>query len=179
MADGFSGLSPGVINGVQFYLGDDTGLEHEWVDSTVVNGQRYFYAVTSYDFGDPADNVSPTECTFPVRLDPKTGDVATKGKNVVVVTPNAASAGYKKAPSGLPVDLVDGYSTASLRYEVYDSPAIRDNHVYRVTFEDSVKMIENYLLKQLVPEPITLENVTTGTVILDRQKKYSRFVTAQ
>jgi hypothetical protein len=46
-----SGLSVGVINGTQFDLGDNTGLEHEWVDSTVVNGQRYFYAVTSYDRG--------------------------------------------------------------------------------------------------------------------------------
>ncbi len=33
------------------YLGDDTGLQHSWVDSTVVNGKQYSYTIVSYDRG--------------------------------------------------------------------------------------------------------------------------------
>jgi len=33
------------------YLGKDTGLKHTFVDSTVVNGIEYWYAVTAYDQG--------------------------------------------------------------------------------------------------------------------------------
>ena len=53
------------INGARFWRGDDTGLQHSFVDSTVQNGVRYYYAVVSYDMGDPKKGVTglqPTEC---------------------------------------------------------------------------------------------------------------------
>jgi hypothetical protein len=171
LANGIKGLSPGVIDGIQFNLGDDTGLKHEWVDSTVVNGQRYFYAITSYDRGDGASLVSPTECNKSILLNPTTGDVQSKSSNVAVVTPNAPSAGYKQAPSDLSLDLVEGYTSARLSLEVFDSPVIKDQNVYRVTFEDTIKMISGYKRKQLVTKNITLENKTTGSVLLDRTEK--------
>jgi hypothetical protein len=171
LENGITGLSPGVIDGVQFYLGDDSGLEHEWVDTTVVNGQRYFYYITSYDRGDAASLVPPTECNKSINLDHTTGDIESMSTNVIVVTPNASSAGYKKAPSDLPMELVEGYTTSSLSLQVFDSPAIKDNHTYRVTFEDTVKMIPNYNRKQLVTKNITLENMTMGTVLLDKTEK--------
>jgi hypothetical protein len=169
--NGITGLSPGVLDGVQFYLGDDSGLEHEWIDTTVVNGQRYFYYITSYDHGDAASLVPPTECNKSILLDPKTGDVQSMSSNVAVVTPNASSAGYKEAPSDLPIELVEGYTTSSLSLQVFDSPAIKDNHTYRVTFEDTVKMIKDYKRAQLVTKNITLENITTGTVLVDKTER--------
>jgi len=134
-------------------------LEHEWIDTTVVNGQRYFYYITSYDYGDPASLVSPTECNKSILFDRTTGDVESMTSNVVVVTPNAPSAGYKEAPSNVSIGLVEGYTTASMSLQVFDSPAIKDQNVYRVIFEDTVKMIEGYNKKQLVTENITLENI--------------------
>jgi hypothetical protein len=169
--NGITGLSPGVLDGVQFYLGDDSGLEHEWIDTTVVNGQRYFYYITSYDHGDAASLVPPTECNKSILLDPKTGDVQSMSSNVAVVTPNASSAGYKEAPSDLPIELVEGYTTSGLSLQVFDSPAIKDNHTYRVTFEDTVKMIKDYKRAQLVTKNITLENITTGTVLVDKTER--------
>ncbi|MFQ5584807.1 MAG: hypothetical protein ACE5GL_10265, partial [Calditrichia bacterium] len=59
--DGIKGFHPVDINGIKYYLGDDTGLRHSWVDSNVVNGQRYFYAVTAYDFGFEFGDIPPTE----------------------------------------------------------------------------------------------------------------------
>jgi len=34
-----------------FHLGDETGLQHSLIDSSVQNGQTYYYAVVSYDQG--------------------------------------------------------------------------------------------------------------------------------
>ena len=39
------------VEGVAYWLGDDTGITHTWTDTTVTNGQEYYYAVTAYDFG--------------------------------------------------------------------------------------------------------------------------------
>ena len=42
---------PGHVDGIQFYLGNNNGLVHSWTDTNVINGHRYFYAVTAYDHG--------------------------------------------------------------------------------------------------------------------------------
>ena len=34
------------VEGVAYYLGNDTGITHTWTDTTVTNGQQYYYAVT-------------------------------------------------------------------------------------------------------------------------------------
>ena len=39
------------FNGVHYYMGDDTGLQHSFIDEDVVNGRTYYYAVVSYDAG--------------------------------------------------------------------------------------------------------------------------------
>ena len=51
LVDGEIGLHPIDVNGAMFYLGDDTGLKHSFIDSTVQNGQTYYYAVSAYDKG--------------------------------------------------------------------------------------------------------------------------------
>ena len=62
MAEGISGFfSNSFGTGVQFFLGNDVGLVHSYVDSPLVNGQRYFYAVTAFDRGDAEANISPSE----------------------------------------------------------------------------------------------------------------------
>ncbi len=39
------------VRGVPFWLGEDTGLKHSFVDTDVENGRTYYYAVTAYDRG--------------------------------------------------------------------------------------------------------------------------------
>jgi len=57
--DGRNGYSEQLVEGVAYYLGDDTGLTHTWTDTTVTNGQEYFYALTAYDYGS---EFSPSTC---------------------------------------------------------------------------------------------------------------------
>jgi len=50
--NGLKGPHPIAFNGVQFDMGEDTGLEYVYIDSnSVINGQKYYYAVTAYDKG--------------------------------------------------------------------------------------------------------------------------------
>jgi len=39
-----------VVNGESFYLGNDTGLQHYFIDTDVQNGRAYYYAVVAYDY---------------------------------------------------------------------------------------------------------------------------------
>ncbi|MBN2410233.1 hypothetical protein JXQ31_00990, partial [candidate division KSB1 bacterium] len=168
------GLSAGVINGVQFYLGDDTGLKHKWVDTTVVNGQRYYYVITSYDHGDETVSpaVQPTECNYDLTPDPVSGEVSRKSSNAVVVTPNAPSPGYLAATSDVAMEHIEGYSSSNLAIEVLDSPDIKDNNTYRVTFKDTVLGYGQG--SALVTKSFTLANKTTGeTLILNSAKVHT------
>jgi len=78
----FNGYHPVDVEGVHFYLGDDTGLSHSFVDSNLINGVTYYYAVTAYDFGSERYRMAPLECSKNIG-----------NSNVVAVTPrsNAAS----------------------------------------------------------------------------------------
>lgn len=87
---GFFPLTYG--RGVQFNLGNETGLVHTYVDSPVVNGRRYFYAVTAYDKGDVSKNISPSETNKFVTID-ASGRIKT-AENVVVAIPSAPVLGY-------------------------------------------------------------------------------------
>ncbi|MFQ5631252.1 MAG: hypothetical protein ACE5I1_20970, partial [bacterium] len=61
--DEWSGLHPITepTNGAAFDLGANTGLVQTWTDTTVMNGQKYYYAVVSYDFGSIPTEIPPTE----------------------------------------------------------------------------------------------------------------------
>lgn len=137
-ANGISGLAPIPTQGVQFNLGTNTGLRHYWVDTTAKNGYTYYYAVTSYDRGDPVRGLDPSECTkyISVRSD---GSIV-KGKNVVIVKPEAPAAGYV-APrirdskiASLPTNTASGV----VDYEIVKPMLLRNSHTYQITFKDTI-----------------------------------------
>ena len=50
LANGIQGPDP---KNPLVWLGNDTGLQHTWVDSNVVSGVAYSYTIVSYDRGTP------------------------------------------------------------------------------------------------------------------------------
>lgn len=139
-----------------FYLGDDTGLQHSYVDYEVENGRRYFYAVVAYDRGDPLADVFPKENDFRIDILP-TGQVRTF-QNTAVVIPNAPVAGYNPevAPdSSVRIQPTKAIGTGNLYYKVIDEQAVAKRYDvaskmlssaprYRVEFFDtSNDMIDN------------------------------------
>ncbi len=167
--DGITGLHPVDINGVKFDLGRDTGIVHTYVDTNVVNGQRYFYAVTAYDFGYAAGNIPPTETPIKVDVDPQ-GNIKT-GSNVVVVRPRAPVAGYLPAEVKK-IEHVKGSATGEIGFKIIDPRKILDGHVYEITFEDTVR--KGKVIDTLTTKNFTVTDITTGEVKLEKSTLFKQ-----
>jgi hypothetical protein len=128
---------PYANRGIQYYLGNNTGLVHSFVDSNnVINGQKYYYAVVAYDHGDSV-GIPPTETTKKIKLDPITQEL-TFDPNTVAVVPGPRAPGYE-TPMLTANNVVheSGRSTGKIRFRVLDDLAVEDNQ-YKLTFADSV-----------------------------------------
>ena len=138
----FEGISVPYFNrGVGYYMGDNTGIQHSFVDSNnVINGQTYYYALVSYDHGDPLVNLAPSECSKNILLDPETNELFLD-INTVQTIPRAPASGY--IPGSLPEMsrfLHDqGAATGSLSIEIMNPELMEDNNLFEVTF-DSTKL---------------------------------------
>lgn len=122
-------------NGVPFYLGDNTGIQNEYIDTDVLNGVTYFYAVCAYDRGDAQNNIFPAENSHYIVSDIY-GNITT-GKNCAVAVPNTPVAGYVSPLPGTALQRLEGNSTAVPTYEIVDPNKII-NATYEVAFIDSL-----------------------------------------
>lgn len=138
LVDKYQGYHEVDVNGVHYWLGDDSGIQHTFIDDDVTNGQTYYYTVVSYDFGgDLANQIPPTESTKRLSINTLTGEVR-KGPNVAVVTPNPPAAGYVEADLDS-LELVQGTTSSVVTYRILDPLVVRDGNRYRITFEDTLK----------------------------------------
>ncbi|MCK9408778.1 MAG: hypothetical protein WCX28_09255 [Bacteriovoracaceae bacterium] len=143
MVDSITGPDPIGINGAHFYRGSDTGLRHSYIDSTVKNGMRYYYAVVSYDQGlvpNSAKNetgLQPTECPKVISVD-FAGTLKFIDINCAVVTPNAQAAGYVPPHVQGVLHHANGVGTGSLSVNVLDPARIKDGDEYKVVFNSKV-----------------------------------------
>ncbi|RQW05877.1 hypothetical protein EH222_09440 [candidate division KSB1 bacterium] len=173
LADGETGYHPIHVRGVEFYLGNDTGIVHSFVDSTARNGQTYYYAVTAYDRGDAALGIAPSECSkyIAVALD---GSVE-RGRNVGIAKPEAPVLGFKEANIAQ-LTLVDGgTATGAVGYEIVNPTLIKENVTYQVVFEDSV--VSNDAGRQVMgTKNFSLLNAQTGQVLIDKSTSLARDV---
>jgi len=139
LRNGVQGFFPLANQGLQFYLGDDKGLQHSWVDSSVVNGQTYYYAVVSYDKGEVAKGIFPSECTKVISRDvfgSLSFDV-----NTGMATPNAPVAGFGDSHlEGGTVRHVNGPGTGPVWLQFIDPLKVIDKRGYRVVFDDTTKV---------------------------------------
>lgn len=166
--------------GVHYYMGDDTGLRHYYIDDDVVNGKMYYYAVVSYDQGYDLDffdrGISELDNLF--RISPSESPASITVTNGVIssFSPNTAAA----RPNTQPTDLVEGsldtdgqnkiqrkegVATGNIR-AIAVSPQLFEDATYSVSFEES-----------RIPGKSSVETTTQtftvvddlGNVILDKQ----------
>ena len=156
LIDGITGPDPITIAGAAFDRGTDSGLSHFFVDSTVQNGQTYFYAVTAYDQGDPGvgdEGIPVSETTSIIKTD-AFGNVTFTDINTAVVTPNSPVAGYQPArlvAEVSPIGVVIG--TGSVSVEIVNTTLIKDN-TYQFTFKHSgVFVTESYSVIDVSASP--------------------------
>lgn len=142
--DGVYGFFPDDMGkGVQFNLGNETGLVHSFVDRNVMNGIKYYYAVTAYDKGDLSKNIGPTETTIFLNVDPS-GKV-TLSDNVVVATPQASALGYEAPKFDVTPRLQGGgISTGTVGVNILNPAAFTSTDDYEIQFLDiSMDKVDN------------------------------------
>ncbi len=123
------------VGGTTFFLGSNTGLINKFVDSSVVLGQTYYYAVCAYDEGDALQDIFPTENSKFLRRD-NTG-LITIDDNTGYITPGVRPAGYSPA-TVLDVQKSQPFiGTGSFSIEIVDDEAIKNNFEYKVAFQDT------------------------------------------
>jgi hypothetical protein len=158
LVDGRRGYSTKAVEGVQFWLGSDTGIRHTFTDTTVVNGQEYYYGIAAYDFGvdSPFDSlrVYPSQNAIAVTGTPRGGFVLPK--NVVRVRPNPRVPGFRSASATIPAHVLGG-GIGSALVQVVNSNQVPDGHLMKIqTFAPSADSIR--------ANRYTLTDSTAGTV---------------
>lgn len=170
--------------GVSFYLGDNTGLVHSFVDSNnVINGQTYYYAVVSYDHGD-VTNYSPSETTKRISIDNVTGKLVFD-VNTVRVTPGPPAGGYRssKITTVNGIEKKKGAATGRVVPVIIDEMKVPDQTTYSILFSDSILVsgkrtaAVNYAVRQETPveSHVTLSDtnfVKIGNALLIRDEVF-------
>lgn len=159
LENGVSGFHPVSENGVQFNLGKDTGLSHVFEDTDVINGRKYYYAVTAYDRGFSDAGISPSESPVQISLNPD-GSV-TFGQNVVAVRPMREQAGYI-SPETPMASIAEGSPGGTVEVEIVDPGALKVGNLYDVVFEDTL-IAGGGNPDTLKTKNFTLRNITNGT----------------
>ncbi|MBT8399109.1 MAG: hypothetical protein KJO98_01425, partial [Rhodothermia bacterium] len=113
--------------------------------------------------------IPPTETPIRIRRLPN-GDIET-GPNVVEVTPTAPVAGFV---GGDLRDLtrISGTTSSQILYEVVDPRALPDDHVYRITFEDTLRLGTRTTPDTLTTKNFSLIDVTIGDTLLNRSTAF-------
>jgi len=165
--DGIKGTSVvGLPNGAHFYLGDDTGLAHTWTDRDVINGQIYYYAVVSYDAGDPnigSDGLPPSLSSSIIEQD-EFGNIVTD-KNTVRISPGVPAAGFKEARIQKIPEQSSGNGTGRTETAVVFQNEVLPNQQYEISFHDSVLVNSDNFKIATINYSVT--NLTSGAVVVN------------
>lgn len=143
--DDYEGFFPGAYNGVQFWIGNNTGLVHSYIDSDVINGQTYYYALCSFDYGFiPPDaktvaelqqfSVLPSECPISINID-VLNNVNSVGANCAVVMPTAPAAGYQPPPLQEGLQHSGPQSTAAIQFHIFNPNELLEDGRYELAFD--------------------------------------------
>ncbi len=177
LANDIEGLHPVDIEGVKYYLGNDSGLRHYYIDQDVLNGVTYYYAVVAYDRGlvgvdsdgnfqidyqGHARGLSPSECASIIQMD-LSGNVETD-INTAVATPRSDAAGYIPG-SILDVeaawDTLTSPATGFIDLFVIEPDSLRSGHEYEIRFSEDTNHYN-----EPVPR-LKLTDLTSGEILAD------------
>ena len=136
----------GLLNGMAYYLGDDSGLAYSFKDETVENGRTYYYAVVAYDYGihpdelkgtsviaqDEGYGIAPSENNVVIRKN-EFEEIDFIGPNVAIITPGTGAAG-EYVESDFEIMDEGNIGNGSIVPEIIDINSLKQGHTYKVKF---------------------------------------------
>jgi hypothetical protein len=154
------------VGGTTFFLGNNTGVTNRFVDSSVVLGQTYYYAVCAYDAGDAPLDIFPTENSKFIRRS-NTGEITTD-LNTGYITPGNRPAGYVPA-SIIDFQKSDNFiGTGTIDLQMIDDESVKDGYTYRVVFRDSgaqAYTTDWSLLDLQTPDTLIIPGITDPVLV--------------
>ncbi len=154
LANGISGFSSTAVEGNSYFLGEDTGLTHTYKDTTVVNGQLYYYAVCAYDRGVDSIEIYPSENAITVSQTLRGGTILPS--NVVEIYPGKQVLGYEPATASA-IEQFEGNGYGTVNVEVLNPELVPDNHQFIIDFvnpTDSVHAQAYRLIDETIGDTI-------------------------
>jgi hypothetical protein len=154
------------VGGTTFFLGNNTGVTNRFVDSSVVLGQTYYYAVCAYDAGDAPLDIFPTENSKFIRRS-NTGEITTD-LNTGYITPGNRPAGYVPA-SIIDFQKSDNFiGTGTIDLQMIDDESVKDGYTYSVVFRDSgaqAYTTDWSLLDLQTPDTLIIPGITDPVLV--------------
>ncbi|MFA5833631.1 MAG: hypothetical protein WDA22_09150 [Bacteroidota bacterium] len=129
---GYSNLS---VDGVQYFMGNESGIRHNFKDTTVVNGQTYFYAIVAYDYGNDSLGFYPSENAVSVSRTVRGGIILPP--NAVEVRPEPKVSGFVPAQTSS-VFHTKGNGVGTVDMEIVNSDRVPNNRTLVLRFKNSV-----------------------------------------
>lgn len=120
-------------DGYTYYLGEDTGLQHSFTDTDVINGRTYYYAVVAYDRGAADQDIFPSENTKKITMS-TTGEITTD-INTISIVPGAKAPGYTSSEGDIELTNDNDVGSGSISVSIIDPSSLKD-HDYIVSFKD-------------------------------------------
>jgi hypothetical protein len=165
LVDGISGNADyGEVGGVEYYLGDDSGIRHYFIDDQVENGRTYYYALVAYDYGAPeiGDGLSPTENNITLELN-SSEEIVRMGRNVAIVTPQQQAAGFDDPSITMINNITLG--NGSVVPSIFDYNNIKPGHSYKIKFTvDTLGYIKR---NEKDRSPLDIVTVNNGMLVYD------------
>ncbi len=166
--DGIKGFATyGVVNGTQYYLGNDSGLRHSFIDNTVQNGRTYYYVLVAYDYGLPnvGGGISPSENTFVLEID-ENDNVVRISKNVAIVKPHQFAAGYPSQGVEICAKRTSPAAQKTpITIDIFDREIVKRGHTYKLKL--GVKDLAFYQTNSRVRSPFDHLFVNDEILIYD------------
>ncbi len=135
------------------YLGDNTGLQYTYIDSTVFNGIEYSYTITTYDRGDVATNIPSYESAK--------GSGAAE-KNFVKVQPAPTVLGYVPAEV-TNLQQITGPGTGTVNFTIIDPDRYEE---YMAEMNHSIDPVFKISFDGFPAETFMISDTTAGDTVI-------------
>ncbi len=157
----------GLVDGIAYYLGNDTGIEHFYIDEDVKNGETYYYALVAYDYGIPnvGEGITPYENSTILDID-EYGNIRNSGINVAIMQPTTMAAGYVPPTIEMISDIDEDYTIHGnqISIDVLDHLNAIAGNEYKVKYQSTEVGSYNFGDRR---SPYDMKLATSGVEVLD------------